>query len=69
MPSQPSAQVCLKIMAPSPLKVLIEGDAVMREPQKPGKPPFTVLGRLRSDVLAVHFWQIKGAQDTRALVL
>jgi hypothetical protein len=50
------------------VKVLIEGNAVMREPQKPGKPPYTVLGRLRSDVLAVHFWQIKGAQDS-ALVL
>ena len=44
-------------------EVLIEGDAVVRQPQQPGQPTFAVLDRLAPDVLAVHLEEIERAQD------
>ena len=42
---------------------LIEGDAVVREPQQPGQPPLAVLDRFAPDVFAVHLEQVERAED------
>jgi hypothetical protein len=45
------------------LIVLVQRDAVMRQPQQPGEPAFADLDRLAADILAVHLEQIEGAKD------
>ena len=45
------------------MKVLVERDAVVRQPQQPGEPALAVLDRLAPDVLAVHLEQVERTED------
>ena len=43
------------------VEVLIEGDAVMRQPQQPSEAAPAVFDRLAARVVAVHFKQVESA--------
>jgi hypothetical protein len=62
MPSQPSAQACLKMIAPSARVVLVEGDALMGMTEKFRQDALALLDRRAPQVLAVEFEEVERAE-------
>jgi hypothetical protein len=47
--------------------VLVDRNAVVRQPQQPGQPALSVLDRLAPDVFAVYLEQVERAEDSAGI--